>query len=587
MLAAVNRLMHVVATAGHVDHGKSTLVRALTGMEPDRWAEERRRGLTIDLGYAWTTLPSGEQLAFVDVPGHERFIGNMLAGIGPAPAVLFVVAADDGWSRQSDEHLAAVDALGLRHGVLAVTRSDLADPGPALRDSRERIARSSLGDVAAVAVSGTTGAGLDALRAALAEMTATMPPPDPDRAGAAVDRPGLHRARQRHGRHRHACGRLDRASATSSCCTTGSSQCAACRASTRRHDRVGAVARVAVNLRGVAADDVTRGDVLLTPRRWHRTAVVDARLTVAADRAAGLILHVGTAAVPVHVRPLGDDLARLTLPTALPLRAGDRGVLRDPSRHAVAGGMLVLDADPPPLRRRGAAQRRAVDLATATGRPDPAAELDRRGAVRADHLARLGVAVEGLPTVAGWLVAEHRWQHWAAATPRAVQEWAERNPLEPGMPTAALTHALDLPDAALLPEVLQRAGLAATDGRVPASTTAASPAEPALRALEQRLHAAPFDAPDRNELAVLGLGRRELAAAERAGRIVRVDDVVLLPDAPDHAVRALRNLPQPFTTSQARSALATTRRVCIPLLEHLDRTGRTERVDSQLRRIVD
>src|ERR1700689_3252019 len=108
--------MHVVVTAGHVDHGKSALIRALTGMEPDRWAEERRRGMTIDLGYAWMTLPSpdgnrtgSEQLAFVDVPGHERFVPNMLAGLGPVPAVMFVVAADGGWMPQSAEHLAAVD----------------------------------------------------------------------------------------------------------------------------------------------------------------------------------------------------------------------------------------------------------------------------------------------------------------------------------------------------------------------------------------------------------------------------------------------------------------------------------------------
>src|SRR3954453_16108031 len=117
--------MQVVATAGHVDHGKSTLVRALTGMEPDRWAEERRRGMTIDLGYAWTTLPSGAELAFVDVPGHQRFIGNMLAGLGPAPAVLFVVAADEGWSRQSSEHLPAVDAPGCAHGLPAGARTAL------------------------------------------------------------------------------------------------------------------------------------------------------------------------------------------------------------------------------------------------------------------------------------------------------------------------------------------------------------------------------------------------------------------------------------------------------------------------------
>ena len=126
--------MQVIATAGHVDHGKSTLVRALTGMEPDRWAEERRRGLTIDLGFAWCTLPSGQQVAFVDVPGHERFVPNMLAGVGAVAAVLFTVAADEGWMPQSEEHLAAVDALGITHGLLAVTRSDLADPaGPAVR----------------------------------------------------------------------------------------------------------------------------------------------------------------------------------------------------------------------------------------------------------------------------------------------------------------------------------------------------------------------------------------------------------------------------------------------------------------------
>src|ERR1700683_1510100 len=116
--------MQVIATAGHVDHGKSALVRALTGMEPDRWAEERRRGLTIDLGVAGMTLPAGQRLALLDVPGHERFVPNMLAGVGPVPAVLFVVAADGGWMPQSAEDLAAVDALGIARGLLAVPRRD-------------------------------------------------------------------------------------------------------------------------------------------------------------------------------------------------------------------------------------------------------------------------------------------------------------------------------------------------------------------------------------------------------------------------------------------------------------------------------
>ena len=161
VLAAGQRrlAMQVIATAGHVDHGKSTLVRALTGMEPDRWAEERRRGLTIDLGFCWLTLPSGERLAFVDVPGHERFVPNMLAGVGPVPAVLFTVAADEGWMPQSEEHLAAVHALGISHGLLAVTRADLADPADAMRQAQERIAATSLGQVEAVAVSAVSGAG--------------------------------------------------------------------------------------------------------------------------------------------------------------------------------------------------------------------------------------------------------------------------------------------------------------------------------------------------------------------------------------------------------------------------------------------
>ena len=132
--------MDVLATAGHVDHGKSALVRALTGMEPDRWAEERRRGLTIDLGFAWTTLPSGRRLAVVDVPGHERFVGNMLAGVGSVPAALLIVAADDGWSAQTGEHVAVLDALGVRHGLVVVTKSDLADPAPVLADVRDRLA---------------------------------------------------------------------------------------------------------------------------------------------------------------------------------------------------------------------------------------------------------------------------------------------------------------------------------------------------------------------------------------------------------------------------------------------------------------
>ena len=158
----------VVATAGHVDHGKSSLIVALTGMDPDRWDEEKRRGLTIDLGYAWCTLPSGREIAFVDVPGHERFIGNMLAGVGPVRSVLFVVAADEGWKPQSEEHLQILDVLGAGSAVVALTKRDLVDEDTAAiasEEVRDRLAGTVLSDAPIVPVSASTGSSRSRARA--------------------------------------------------------------------------------------------------------------------------------------------------------------------------------------------------------------------------------------------------------------------------------------------------------------------------------------------------------------------------------------------------------------------------------------
>jgi selenocysteine-specific elongation factor len=587
--------VRVFATAGHVDHGKSALVRALTGMEPDRFAEERRRGLTIDLGYAWVTLPSGEHLAFVDVPGHERFIGNMLAGIGPAPAVLFVVAADEGWSRQSEEHLAAVDGLAVRHGLLAVTKCDLADPATALAQSRARIARSSLGEMAAVAVSAVTGSGVDDLRAALDRVAAALPAPD----HSAPVRLWLDRSFTMRGSGTVVTGTLSAGSvAVGDVLETQDGRTVVVRgvqSAGRALTRIGAVSRVALNLRGIARTDLRRGDVLLTPDAWHRTWVVDVRLHPPGRLPAALVLHVGTAAVPVRIRPLGEDdegLARLTAGRALPLRAGDRAILRDPGRHTVAAGVLVLDADPPPLARRGAAAARAHELARATGVADLAAEVTRRGAVRRAHLARLGVPLGDAAQFRGagdWLVSAAQWQRWQQHLAEEVAAWAVRNPLDPAAPVAALRRRLQIPDDAVVTSLAQAAGLQIRDGRITradAVSSALDQLEPALRELAARLAGQPFAAPERADLVALGLGRRELAAAERAGRLLRLaEDIVVLPDAVDLAAAELKNLPQPFTTSEARQALGTTRRVVIPLLEYLDRVGRTERVDPNHRRV--
>ena len=619
--------MHVIATAGHVDHGKSTLVRALTGTEPDRWAEERRRGLTIDLGYAWTTLGSGEQVAFVDVPGHQRFIGNMLAGLGPAPAVLFVVAADEGWRRQSEEHLAAVTALGLRHGVLAVTRSDLADPAPAIAEARAHLAASSLGDAPAVAVSGTTGSGLDELRRLLDDLVSGLPTPDP----AAQVRLWVDRSFTMRGSGTVITGTLGAGTIR-----VGDTlelrgapvRVRALQSMGQDHQQVQGVARVAINLRQVAADDVARGDAILTPGAWPTTRTVDARLipstTAVANDGGGhastdqrpndgpenrwsdalageLMLHVGTVAVPVHVRPLGPDTVRIAMPEALPLRVGDRAILRDPGRQRVVAGALVLDADPPALRRRGAAAVRGRELADASGTPDLLMEVGRRGAARVAVLAALGIPEEVLADAAGagrtvsglhhdgeWLVTPEQWGQWVGDLTAAVDANTVTSPLDPGLSLEAARRACGLPDARLVRAVARDAGLRLDFGRVtrPGAAPSFGPAEAGLRALESRLQQTPFDAPERPDLERWGLGARELAAAERAGRVLRLaDDVILLPVTPALAMRVLATLPQPFTTSAARQALTTTRRVAIPLLEHLDARGWTRRLDAGHREV--
>src|ERR671919_607014 len=172
--------MHVVATAGHVDHGKSSLILRLTGIDPDRWEEEKRRGLTIDLGFAWTTLPSGREIGFVDVPGHERFVRNMLAGVGPVRLVLFVVAADEGWKPQSEEHLEIVDVLGVDAAVVALTKADLVDEEDLMiriDEIADRLAGTALEGAPVVACSSSTGRGLDQLVTAIDAMVSEAPAP--------------------------------------------------------------------------------------------------------------------------------------------------------------------------------------------------------------------------------------------------------------------------------------------------------------------------------------------------------------------------------------------------------------------------
>ncbi|MCG7310428.1 SelB C-terminal domain-containing protein [Brachybacterium sp. ACRRE] len=610
----------VVATAGHVDHGKSTLVRALTGIETDRWEEERRRGLTIDLGFAWTRLPSGREVSFVDVPGHERFLGNMLAGLGPAPVVCFVVAADEGWQAQSDDHRDALAALGIETGVLVITRADLAEDGgrAALARARTELAGTGLAGAPAVTVSARTGQGIDELRTVLDDVLEHAPEPPAD----APVRLWIDRAFSISGAGTvvtgtlatgtlHQGDRLSLLGTQGDAARDGGAQVLVRGLQSREESarELGPVCRAAVNLRGADLEGIGRGDALVTPGAFEAVDHVDVRRTTgeALDEVPReVMVHAGTAAVPARVRDLGAQHARLALERPLPLRVGDRMLLRGSGEHAVLGGVQILDVDPPALTRRGAGKRRSTELGTMDPHGDAAHETARRGAIRADRLARRGIAVPdplpgGILRAGEWLVAEQAITAWAGALREAARAEHERDALSAGITRGA---ALDLlardgtvpersappmPDGSLLSLVLPAAGLAAQGGRIidPAHAVGLGAAETQVAALEERLRAHPFLAPEADDLAALHLGVRELAAAEKQGRLLRLPDgVVLLPTAPALAMRELARLEQPFTASAARRALGTTRRVAIPLLEHLDARGWTRRVDGSSREVV-
>jgi selenocysteine-specific elongation factor len=658
--------MYVVATAGHVDHGKSTLVRALTGMEPDRWAEERRRGMTIDLGYAWMTLPSagvggqagkggpaGEKLAFVDVPGHERFVPNMLAGLGPVPAVMFVVAADGGWMPQSAEHLAAVNALGVRHGILVVTRADLADPGPATRQALAEIGKTSLGRVEAISVSAVTGQGLDELRAALSRLLAELRGPargSVGQSGSGVDpvRLWIDRSFTIRGAGTVVTGTLPAGTVRNGqeLLLSPSLQPVRVRglqALGEPVDQAAGVARVALNLRGVPADLPARGMALIEPDRWTLATELDVRITPPeADPQPKLppelVLHIGAARSRARLRVLGTAglaiYARLRLRDPLPLHVGDRVLLRDPGAAGLAiYGATVLDPAPPPLARRGAGAAAVRELSTWPDVPAAADLLRRHKLLRTAQLVSAGLTELPSAVAGGWLADPAQWAALRAELPVVVADFCARDPLAPGMPTEAARAALKLPSRDLVtalvtgdivqdggylriftrhagdvgpapaPAAAAQSALSDQPGRFdpsaagsaqvnPGATSAAGRLPPAIAAAVQKvlddLARDPFAAPDTERLRELGLDARALATAARAGLLLRVADlVVLAPGAAKQAAATLAELDQPFTTSQARQALRTSRRVAIPLLEYLDRARITERLPGDLRCLRD
>jgi selenocysteine-specific elongation factor len=523
----------------------------------------------------------------------------MLAGVGPVPAVLFVVAADEGWMPQSAEHLDALHALNVRHGLLVVTRSDLMDPELAREEALEHLAGSTLGRIPAVCVSGSTGAGLDELRAALSQLVTRLPAPDVeadvrlwvDRAftirGAGTVVTGTLA-----GGTLHVGDELELVPPGRTVTVRGLQSLG------EPVESVPAVARVAVNLRGVPREAVHRGAALLTPKTWLATRTIDVRLatvhrhgdisgqtgrtlpryvSMSEGLATEMVLHVGAAAVGARVRPLGADTVRLVLRQPLPLRIGDRALLRDPGTRCIPAGVIVLDVRPPALRRRGAAAARAAELSTMDSTPDGFAELRRRGLIRRDELVAMGARMPAeAVAVAGWLVDPTLLAQRSDQLATAVADYAAENPLEPGMPLEVARQVAGMPDARLV-ELLLGSQLTLIQGRVHvAGPVSGLPdaVRSAIATLRAELERRPFAAPEAHRLAELGLGAKQLAAAVRAGELLKIaNGIYLAPGADDDAVERLRGLPTPFTLSQARQALDTTRRVTVPIMELLARRG--------------
>jgi selenocysteine-specific elongation factor len=527
--------MHVVATAGHVDHGKSALVRALTGTDPDRFVEEKQRGLTIDLGFAWTSLPTAGAVEFVDVPGHVRFVSNMLAGVAVIEAGVLCVDAREGWRAQTEEHLRILDVIGLPAGLVAVTKAGTVgeDRIAAVVDEvARRTAGSVLARAPVVVCDSVDGTGLDDLRERLDRVLAAIPPAVDERrprlwvdraftiAGAgtvvtggvghgsfavgdrvlALDARGGHPARVR-----------------------------GIQALGSRIETAPPGSRAALNLAGIGRRAVGRGDAVVRPDEWPVSRVVDAQLTVlpAVDHdvtaRGAYLVYVGTAVQAVKLRVLGASRiapgcvgsVRLSLGRALPLVAGDRFVLRESGRGELIGGGELVDVDPVIGRRPAApppmdVARRALLERLEGSRP---VGLDIALLDEPDRGVLAGLEAEGVAaTVAGYAVAA---------------EWHDE-----------LSH------------------------------------HPLVEKLEGQLFSPPPPSPGEVAPAVL-------RALLRRGLVVVKGGVYFAAGAPDAAARVLASLPQArqggFTVGEARQALGTTRKWAVPLLELLDDSRATVR----------
>ena len=622
--------MRVIGTAGHVDHGKSTLVSALTGTHPDRLKEEQEREMTIDLGFAWLSLPNGEQVGIVDVPGHRDFIENMLAGVGGIDAVLFVVAADEGVMPQTREHLAILDLLEVQSGVIALTKIDMVDDPEWLdlveADVRSAMRNTVLADAPMVRVSARTGAGLDALVAALQACLGDRPPrPDQGRPRLPIDRVFTIAGFGTVVTGTLLDGTLKLGEEVELLPSGVRGRIRGLQTHKRKEQSASPGSRTAVNISGVEIDQVRRGEVLVWPNRYQPTNRIDVRFRLLPDASAPVKhssevkFFLGTAEIVARVRLLGVEELRpgeegwLQLELREPVVAvrGDRYILRRPSPGETIGGGVIVDPHPKRRHRRfddavleklasllhgspadvlvQAFQAGAMPVREAVARARLTAEQAAEALAELRQDGRLVLLEPGDPTPECDILALSQAQ-WAELTGRAAQELENMHsaqPLRRGMPREEFKSRLRIAQPRVFNAAMKRwtnDGVLADSGREVWLAGHAIRLQPRQQAQADRLLAkfaqAPFAPPSVKE-AQAEVGEDVYGAMVELGELKQVSgDVVFR--AADYA--AMVNIVQEhfareetLTAAQLRDRLNTSRRYVLAFLEHLDAAGITMR----------
>ncbi|HAN08089.1 MAG TPA: selenocysteine-specific translation elongation factor [Acidimicrobiaceae bacterium] len=560
--------MHIIATAGHVDHGKSTLVRALTGTDPDRLREEKERGLTIDLGFAFTELPSGRQISFIDVPGHIRFLKNMLAGVGSVDACIFVVAAPEGWKPQSEEHLRILELLGITHGIVALTQTGLADEETieiAKMDVEERTIGTFLEAAPIICVDSISRNGLDSLLVAIDNMTETAPSaPDVKRPRLWIDR---------------AFAAVGAGSIVTGTLTGGKlrvddeltlspgdlkARIRGIQTQGQKRTKIGPGHRVALNLAGIDHHHLSRGVALINDEKWHRTTRIDAELTVLKNlghdisRRGAYAIYIGSGEWAVKLRVLGpNELApgmtghvRIFLPSKLSLIPGDRFILREFGRDETVGGGTILDVDP--------------QLKASESVPDLSTDrvISERKWVRADELERL-TGEKRDPILGNWIALPETIEQLRLTVSELVDKAGST-----GLDIAQLDERQRL----ILPALSE---INVADGRARQAALAnVLDNHPIISQLQNNLFSP--ELPD-------NFHRDELRQLVQKGLVIQSEGIFFSASAIDLAATLLAKLfsskPQGVTVAEIRDALGTTRKFALPLCAHFDRTGITRRRD--------